>query len=87
MEISTYGMWRGKRMYVGYFDGDGNVWITGQVGKDLYTRALSGEESGVIKVDRTDAYWDIGLWVARENITDITYAYGDYPPVSTSVYR
>ena len=40
MRISTHGIWRGKRMYVVGFDGDGNVSIMDQVGKDLFTRAV-----------------------------------------------
>lgn len=75
VEITTYGMWRGSRMWVGGFDADGNVLLRGQVDQDLYYRTLDGEEPGVVTVDGTDAYWFIDVTVAREVVTDVTHTY------------
>lgn len=86
VRVTTHGMWRGWRMYMAAFDADGNVMLRGQVGKDLYHRALNGQEPGVISVDGTDAYWHIDLTVVREDVTDITYEYMNLRPVRRPVY-
>ncbi|WP_146070882.1 hypothetical protein [Arthrobacter sp. B1805] len=81
VNVITYGMWRGERMYVARFDAAGNVGLRGQVDTDLYYRTLHGEVSGVMSVDGTDAYWHIDVTVVREDVTDITHTYEDRPPV------
>ncbi len=87
VRISTHGMWRGNRMCVAGFDGDGNIKLRGQVGYDLYKRALNGEEPGVISVDGTDAYWHLDVTVVREDVTDITYTYDDFSRVGRGDLR